>query len=82
MSVHNLKSKHYYLPERKKRSIFCYWRRREPSAEYKIQNHPGILWNGISQEDDENRVINIIYDAVDQEEIHVFMTELGCKPYI
>lgn len=82
MSLHTLKSKHYYLPEHEKQSVFCYWRRKKgPKPEYVIQNHPGILWNGISQ-DAENRVINIIYDAVDQDEIHAFMTELGCRVFV
>lgn len=81
MSVHNLKSKHYYLPEPKKRPFFCYFRKKEPSIQYKIQNHPGILWNGITT-DAENEVINVIYDAVDQEEVHTFMIELGCKPFV
>lgn len=79
MSRHNLKSKHYYLPEPKKKSVFLFWRKKEPSVQYKIQNHPAILWNGVSCAQGESDIINVIFDAADQEEVHVFMTELGCK---
>lgn len=81
MSKNTLKSKYYYLPEPKKKSFLSCWRRSEPSVQYRIQHHPAILWNGITSEG-ENLLVNVIYDVIEQNNVHAFMTELGCKPFV